>query len=132
MVVKKPRPKNTKKRPAAVDPEGDDVKKRPSSWQAFGEEAERDTSSITKAQRYLFDKAMKNGSLPDEVQQAHDEIKMAKKPGYPKELNAVVNAVVPKDAGYASVIDWSQPVTMKRFETLFNKQTVTKQQASYP
>jgi len=104
MAIKKPKPKNTKKRPAAGDPEEASTKKKPSSWQAFGEEAEnaeKDTSSLTKAQRYIFDKAMKNGDLPQEIQEAHDKIKMARKPGYPKELNAVVNAVVPKDAYFS-------------------------------
>ena len=72
---------------------------------------------------------MKNGSLPAEVVEEHRKIRTEKQVGYPKQLNAIVNSLVPKDAVYGSKIDFNAAVNLKKFESLFRSQVITHQQA---
>ena len=65
--AKKPMARTAKKvlkKPSAASEE---VKKKPASWQDFAQHGDddddRDTSAITKQQRYVFDKALKAGHL---------------------------------------------------------------------
>ena len=126
-----------KKRPAAAQPEGP-VAKKPATWQAYADHEDNpdddpdperpDASTLTKQQRYLFDKALKSGELPPEVQGKHEAIRQEKNPGYPKQLNAIVNSIVPKNSEYGSQIDFQQPVNLKKFETLLGTQVINHQQ----
>lgn len=127
-----------KKRPAAAQPDGP-VAKKPASWQSYaddedgadGQDSEKpDASSLTKTQRYLFDRALKSGELPPEVQAKREAIRQDKNPGYPKQLNAVVNSIIPKTVAYASKVDYSSPAALKRFEGIFRVQKVSHQQAA--
>ena len=131
----------TKKRPAAAPEQPEPTKKKPASWQQFAtgapegdaeadQKTEKDTSSLTKQQRYLFDRALASGALPDEVQEVHQNIKKERQPGYPKQLNAVVNAIIPKDAGYGSQINFQDPATLQKFESTFRSQSIARQQDS--
>ena len=91
--------------------------KRPAS--AVDDVEEFDTSSITAQQRYCFDKALAlepgtPGSLPEDIKKKFIELKS----GRPAQRNALINAVVPKDVAYKTVLKLDEHVVTK-FKTMF-------------
>ena len=96
------------------------ILKRPSApagWQAFADaekegedaekegeeaEAEPDTSAITPQQRHVWKKTF--DSLPAEVRENFQATRGSGKVGACKEANAIINAIIPKDAGYGHTV----------------------------
>ena len=60
----------------------DKATKKPAAWADFSEEL--DTTSITKQQRHVFDKALRSETLPEEIRAKYEKTRNDKKPGYPK------------------------------------------------
>lgn len=122
------------KKPAADDVSG---LKRPASWTEFAADPdEKDIRPISKQQRYIFDQCFKAppgsaNALPPHVKELHAKIREEKGNGYPKELNAIVNSIIPRDATYAWRADWSKDSSVRNFEELFRKQIVSHQQRGY-
>ena len=67
----------------------------------------KDTSQLTKQQRHVWDKAANSGTLPTEVAETWSSLKTSSAPGIAKERAAFVNALVPKNVGYGSLIDFN-------------------------
>ena len=89
------------------------ILKRPSApagWQAFADaekegeeaEAEPDTSAITPQQRHVWKNTF--DSLPAEVRENFQATRGSGKVGACKEANAIINAIIPKDAGYGHTV----------------------------
>ena len=133
----------TKKRPASSDGSANVMRKKPSTWDTWaekqseeeddaGEEEEDlriglDDSSITQQQRSVFNKAMAGlpglpGSLPDEIRETYEKAKHQS----PKVRNAIVNAVVPKDASYGQKVVVT-PKVLTKFKHMFQTTSDSRQ-----
>ena len=89
----------------------------------------RDSTVLTKQQRHVWDKAAKSGNLPQEVADTWASLKTSSAPGIAKERAAFVNALVPKNVGYGSLIDFNAEATITKFRKLFRtKKGVTEEQ----
>ena len=83
-----------------------------------------DTRPITKKQRHLFTRAMAAmpgtpGSLPPDVRKQHQEFMDSAIPGKQAKLNAVVNSIIPRSAGYGAKIDFTEPTSRMKFQQYF-------------
>ena len=117
------------------------VSKKPVSWQNWaandvmddvkaeqGDVDGKDTSTLTKQQRHVFDKAANSGALPTEVAETWSCLKTSIAPGIAKERAAFVNALVPKDVGYGSLIDFNADAEIKKIRKLFRtKKGITEE-----
>ena len=110
------------------------VLRKPATWRdgdgagALGSgQEQQDTSSITKQQRHVFDRCVEAGEVPSAMVELRDKIRAERKPSYPKQLNAIVNACLPKDVSYGTVIDWKSPALMEKFEKVMTHQSFKSQ-----
>ena len=91
--------------------------KKPSTWDQWADDGEdeeekdeeeqsKDCSVPTKAQAYIFERALKmdpgtRGALPNEIHELWNS--MQKGPGAAQERHALRNAIVPRDATYGHI-----------------------------
>jgi hypothetical protein len=105
--------KAVKKKPSCAEQKS--PMKKPSSWDQWADDGEdeeekgedsKDCSVPTKAQAYIFERALKmdpgtRGALPSEIHELWNS--MQKGPGAAQERHALRNAIVPRDATYGHI-----------------------------
>ena len=133
MTMKRPASASLAKRPAQ------EVAKKPAKGTRDGAEAMQfapdenlpaeegpDTRPISKKQRHVWERAMAalpgtEKALPDNMRQAHAEAKASTERGKQCKVNAIINAVVPRDAGYALRINFKDKVNCQKFHEIFTE-----------
>ena len=127
--------KAVKKKPSCAEQQS--PMKKPSSWDQWADDGEdeeekgedsKDCSVPTKAQAYIFERALKmdpgtRGALPNEIHELWNS--MQKGPGAAQERHALRNAIVPRDATYGHIckVDPTGPMMQRIRNVWETKQT---------
>ena len=113
------------------------VLKKPVKWQSWAQDGSeeneqqidgKDTSALSKQQRHVWDRAVQSENLPSKVQEQWTALKGSSAPGIAKERAAFVNALVPKNVGYGSLVDFSEDSKVDKICKLFRtKKGITEE-----
>ena len=89
-----------------------------------------DTSGVTPQQRHLFKKLLP--SLPEEMQKAYADAKSSTVAGHQKEVNLIMNTIIPKAqaTGYGVDVQIDKTV-ITRFRAVMQKRRVAFGQAGF-